>query len=43
MKIKYWGTGASEGLPAVFCDCENCQKARRLGGKNIRTFDYPLS
>lgn len=37
MKIKYWGTGASEGLPAVFCDCENCQKARRLGGKNIRT------
>jgi phosphoribosyl 1,2-cyclic phosphate phosphodiesterase len=36
MKIKYLGTGASEGWPAVFCQCEPCRQARRLGGKNIR-------
>ena len=37
MKIKYLGTAAAEGLPAVFCNCSVCRKARRLGGKNIRT------
>lgn len=31
------GTAASEGWPALFCKCEACEKARRLGGKNIRT------
>lgn len=36
MKIKYLGTGAAEGWPAVFCQCEHCRRARRLGGKNIR-------
>jgi phosphoribosyl 1,2-cyclic phosphate phosphodiesterase len=36
MKIKYLGTGAAEGWPAVFCQCEPCKQARRLGGKNIR-------
>ena len=36
MKIKYLGTAASEGFPAVFCNCEYCQKARELFGKNIR-------
>lgn len=36
MKIKYLGTGASEGWPGVFCQCEACRQARRLGGKNLR-------
>lgn len=37
MKITFWGTGASEGFPAVFCQCPCCQEARRRGQKNIRT------
>ena len=37
MKLKYLGTAAAEGMPALFCSCENCEKARRLGGKNIRS------
>ncbi len=37
MKIKFLGTAAAEGWPAVFCNCENCKKAASLGGKNIRT------
>ena len=36
MKIRFMGTAAAEGFPAVFCKCENCMKARELGGKNIR-------
>lgn len=37
MKIKFLGTAAAEGWPAIFCQCEHCMKARRIGGKNIRT------
>lgn len=37
MKIKFLGTAAAEGWPAVFCNCENCKKAARLGGKDLRT------
>lgn len=37
MKITYYGTAAGEAWPGVFCYCELCQKAARLGGKNIRT------
>lgn len=37
MKVKYLGTAAAEGWPAVFCECDACQKARELGGRNIRT------
>ena len=37
MKIKYLGTAAAEGLPALFCDCELCENARKVGGKEIRT------
>ncbi len=42
MKIKYLGTAAAEGTPALFCSCEICEKARRLGGKNIRTRSQTL-
>ncbi|WP_137792076.1 MBL fold metallo-hydrolase [Bacillus sp. E(2018)] len=37
MKLHILGTAASEGFPAIFCRCSHCQKARHLGGKNIRT------
>ena len=42
MKITYLGTAAAEGFPAVFCNCEYCREARRLGGKNIRTRSQAL-
>lgn len=42
MKLKYLGTAASEGLPALFCNCRYCEEARRLGGKNIRTRSQAL-
>ena len=37
MKIKYLGTAAAEGVPALFCECEVCKKARQTKGKNIRS------
>ena len=37
MKLTYLGTAAAEGWPAVFCNCEYCLKAKKAGGKNIRT------
>lgn len=37
MKLKYLGTAAAEGYPAMFCNCENCRKAIKRGGKNIRS------
>lgn len=42
MKIKFLGTSASEGIPGVFCDCENCRKSRELGGRNIRSRSQSL-
>lgn len=35
MKITVLGSGGF-GYPLVFCNCEYCEKARGLGGKNIR-------
>ena len=37
MKLKYLGTAAAEGVPAVFCNCEHCKYARKAGGKEVRT------
>ena len=37
MKLKYLGTAAAEGVPAIFCECETCKYARENGGKDIRT------
>lgn len=37
MKLTFLGTAAAEGFPGVFCNCEACNKARKLKGKNIRT------
>jgi phosphoribosyl 1,2-cyclic phosphate phosphodiesterase len=36
MKLTFFGTAAAEGFPGLFCNCKYCQKARELGGKNIR-------
>lgn len=36
MKLQYWGTAAAEGIPAIFCRCEICKKARERGGRNLR-------
>lgn len=37
MKLRYLGTAAAEGFPALFCSCEKCKTARAKGNKNIRT------
>jgi len=37
MKIKYLGTAAAEGIPALFCECDVCKKARINKGKDIRS------
>lgn len=37
MRYKYYGTAAAEGIPAIYCECELCKKARTNGGKDIRT------
>lgn len=37
MQVKLLGTGAAEGMPALFCACPTCRECRRLGGKDIRT------
>lgn len=36
MKLHFYGTAASEGVPAAFCECEYCKKIRQAGGKNLR-------
>lgn len=36
MKFQYLGTSASEGVPAVFCECDMCNEARRRGGRDLR-------
>lgn len=42
MKLQYLGTAAYEGIPAIFCECDNCVNARKMGGKNIRTRSQAL-
>ncbi len=37
MKLRYLGTAAAEGIPAVFCNCPQCAAARKAGGREIRT------
>ncbi len=36
------GTGAAEGVPAIFCNCSLCVRAREQKGKNIRTRSQTL-
>lgn len=37
MKLQYLGTAAAEYIPAIFCKCDTCKKARANGGRDIRT------
>ena len=37
MEIQYLGTASAEGLPALFCSCEICKRAREAKGKELRT------
>lgn len=36
MEVVYLGTGAAEGIPAVFCGCEFCKRAR-AGKERVRS------
>ena len=42
MKFRYLGTAAAEGWPAVFCNCDHCHRAKKAGGRNIRTRSQAL-
>jgi len=42
MKFKYLGTAAAEGIPAIYCNCEVCQTARKLGGRELRSRSQAL-
>lgn len=42
MKLTYLGTAAAEGIPGIFCECENCRKSRKAGGRHIRTRSQSL-
>lgn len=53
MKLTFLGTAAAEGVPAVFCNCPTCLRAKEKGGKDVRTraqilidddtlFDFPM-
>ncbi len=37
MLIRYQGTGAYEGIPALFCGCDTCRAARQAQGPEVRT------
>ena len=37
MKITYLGTGAAEGIPALFCNCDYCKSVKKAGGALVRS------
>ncbi len=37
MDLVYLGTGAAEGIPALFCNCEYCKAVRKRGGREVRS------
>ena len=37
MKITFLGTGAAEGVPAMFCNCNFCNMVRKSGMSEVRT------
>lgn len=42
MRIKFLGTSAAEGIPAIFCHCDICEYARNNKSRNIRTRSQAL-
>lgn len=37
MIFRYLGTSAAEGIPALFCTCQNCVRSRKIGGRALRS------
>ncbi len=37
MNVFFLGTGAAEGIPALFCDCTICKATKKTGGPDKRT------
>ena len=37
MKLQFLGTGAAEGAPALFCQCDVCNELRRRGEREYHT------
>ena len=37
IKIRFLGTAAYEGVPALFCECDTCKKSLAAGGRNLRS------
>jgi phosphoribosyl 1,2-cyclic phosphate phosphodiesterase len=42
MKLRYLGTAAAEGIPALFCTCPICADAKKKGGKSCRSRSQAL-
>ena len=42
MKFQHLGTAAAERIPGIFCKCDLCKYARKVGGKEIRTQSQAL-
>ena len=42
MKLRYLGTAAAEGIPALFCNCRVCQNALERRGKEVKTRSQAL-
>jgi len=36
MRVTFLGTSAANAYPEAFCKCDNCHKARELGGPSLR-------
>ena len=42
MKIKFLGTAAYEGVPAMYCQCKVCRDSLKTGGRALRTRSQAL-
>jgi phosphoribosyl 1,2-cyclic phosphate phosphodiesterase len=42
VNIRFLGTSAAEGVPALFCSCDTCRYSREHGGRNVRTRSQAL-
>ena len=42
MELKILGSGGGEGYPALFCECDHCNAARKAGGKSLRSLSQSL-
>jgi len=37
VNVRLLGTGAAEGIPALYCRCRVCEEAARIGGREVHT------